>query len=76
MTLFYCHGMWGFHFKSVCKYIAACITKGFGAITEVKMSFAKGTDTTPYHHRAGLLEMLLITDWKVLFNSWSGAWRA
>ncbi len=30
-----------------------------GAITEVQVTFAKGTDTTPYHDRPWLLDLLL-----------------
>ncbi len=38
-----------------------------GAITEVQVTFAKGTDTTPYHDRPWLLDLLLVTVWMILF---------
>ncbi len=38
-----------------------------GAITEVQRTFAKGTDTTPYHDRPWLLDLLLVTVWMILF---------
>ncbi len=44
-----------------------------GAITEVQVTFAKGTDTTPYHDRPWLLDLLLVTVWMILFLLWSGA---
>src|SRR4029434_7101527 len=37
------------------------------AITEVQVTFAKGTVTTPYHDRPLLLDFLLVTVWMVLF---------
>ncbi len=37
-----------------------------GAITEVQVTFAKGTDTTPYHDRPWLLDLLLVTVWMIL----------
>ncbi len=37
------------------------------AITEVQVTFAKGTDTTPYHDRPWLLDLLLVTVWMILF---------
>ncbi len=40
-----------------------------GAITEVQVTFAKGTDTTPYHDRPWLLDLLLVTVWMILFFS-------
>ncbi len=39
-----------------------------GAITEVQVTFAKGTDTTPYHDRPWLLDLLLVTVW-MIFSS-------
>ncbi len=38
-----------------------------GAITEVQVTFAKGTDITPYHDRPWLLDLLLVTVWMILF---------
>ncbi len=38
-----------------------------GAITEVQVTFAKGTDTTPYHDRPWLLDLLLVTVCMILF---------
>ncbi len=38
-----------------------------GAITEVQVTFDKGTDTTPYHDRPWLLDLLLVTVWMILF---------
>ena len=38
-----------------------------GSITEMWVTFAKGTDTTPYHDRPWLLDLLLVTVWMVLF---------
>ncbi len=38
-----------------------------GAITEVQVTFAKGTDTTPYQDRPWLLDLLLVTVWMILF---------
>ncbi len=38
-----------------------------GAITEVQVTFAKGTDKTPYHDRPWLLDLLLVTVWMILF---------
>ncbi len=32
-----------------------------------KFTFAKGTDTTPYHDRPWLLDLLLVTVWMILF---------
>ncbi len=40
-----------------------------GAITEVQVTFAKGTDTTPYHDRPWLLDLLLVTVWMILSSS-------
>ena len=37
-------------------------------ITEISMTFAKGTDTMIYHQRAGLFDLLLIKVWMVLFS--------
>ncbi len=42
-----------------------------GAITEVQVTFAKGTDTTPYHDRPWLLDLLLVTVWMMtLIDEW------
>ncbi len=38
-----------------------------GTITEEQVTFAKGTDTTPYHDRPWLLDLLLVTVWMILF---------
>ena len=38
-----------------------------GAITEVYVTFNKGTNTTPYDDRPWLLDLLLVTVWMVLF---------
>lgn len=48
--------------------VLSCIN---GAITYVKMTFAKGTDITPQHHKPRLLDLVLITVWKDLFFFWS-----
>ncbi len=44
-----------------------------GAITEVQVTFAKGTDTTPYHDRPWLLDLLLGNSLDDPFLLWSGA---
>lgn len=41
-------------------YITCCIT---GALTDVQVTHAMGTDITPYHDRCWLLDLTLITAW-------------
>ncbi len=36
-------------------------------VPEVQVTFAKGTDTTPYHDRPWLLDLFLVTVWMILF---------
>ncbi len=50
--------------SKICKNVLFSIN---GAITEVQVTFAKGTDTTPYHDRPWLLDLLLVTVWMILF---------
>ncbi len=42
------------------------ISMSFSALM-VPVTFAKGTDTTPYHDRPWLLDLLLVTVWMILF---------
>ncbi len=50
-----------------CAPNSLCTFQHNGAITEVQVTFAKGTDTTPYHDRPWLLDLLLVTVWMILF---------
>ncbi len=51
----------------LCSKISMYFSAINGAITEVQVTFAKGTDTTPYHDRPWLLDLLLVTVWMILF---------
>ncbi len=51
----------------LCSKISMYFSALMGAITEVQVTFAKGTDTTPYHDRPWLLDLLLVTVWMILF---------
>ena len=54
--------------KAACLFenliVLFCINAVF---TEVELNFSRGTEATPYHHRAWLLDLLVLTLLTVLF---------